>query len=35
LCNAACRSTSIRLNQDFNDNHVVENLWSWLESEAV
>ena len=35
LCNSASRSTSIHLNQDFNDNHVVENLWSWLESEAV
>ena len=35
ICNAACRSTSIRLEQDFNDNLVLENMWGWLESEAV
>lgn len=35
MCSAACRSTSISLNQDFNDNHVLENLWVWLESETV
>ena len=34
MCTAACRSTSIRLNQDFNDAEIVQNLWTWLESEA-
>lgn len=34
MCSAACRSTSIRLDQDFNDPDIVENLFSWLESEA-
>jgi heterodisulfide reductase subunit C len=35
MCTAACRSTSIRLAQEFNDNLVLENMWTWLESEAV
>jgi len=34
MCSAACRSTSIRLDQEFNDPDIVENLFSWLESEA-
>jgi heterodisulfide reductase subunit C len=35
MCTAACRSTSIRLAQEFNDNLVLENMWTWLVSEAV
>lgn len=35
MCTAACRSTSIRLDQEFNDLDVIENLWGWLESEAI
>lgn len=35
MCTAACRSTSIRLDQEFNDLEVIENLWGWLESEAI
>jgi len=35
LCTAACRSTSIRLAEDYNDAELIDSLLSWLETERV
>ena len=35
MCTAACRSTSIRLTQDYNDAELLDSLWSWLGAERA
>jgi len=35
MCTAACRSTSIRLAEDYNDAELIDSLWSWLDTERV
>jgi len=35
MCTAACRSTSIRLAENYNDAELIDTLLSWLGTERV